>query len=66
MQRNDLTAFVCLITAEEDLSTVISEILEVRAKYSQLGISLGIRPGDVDSITPGEFWKRCKLLPDAV
>jgi hypothetical protein len=55
MQRNDLTAFVCLITAEEDLSTVISEILEVRAKYSQLGISLGIRSGDMDAIAEGSF-----------
>ena len=47
------TLLIITYIAEADLSTVVSEILDVKAKYYQLGISLGLRPGEMDAITRG-------------
>ena len=44
------SSFLNFCLAEDDLTAVSSATIDVKAKYYQLGIALGLKPGAVDGI----------------
>jgi len=42
--------YICMLAGEDDLQDVISAVTDLTGRWKDLGISLGVRPSDLDTI----------------
>ena len=40
----------CILAGEDDLRDVISAVVDLTGRWKDLGVSLGVRPSDLDTI----------------